>query len=133
MNNFKIDTTPKISSGFKTPEDYFDTLPQNILYRLAVEEPRTISLWKRNQQWIYGMAAVIVLSISLPIMHTIKPTEKNVSSIEIENYLTYHSTLTEEDLVDLLNIEDIAKIKIDKPLKINDNDEILMESSEISD
>jgi len=133
MNDFKLDTTPKISSGFKTPDDYFDTLPQNILYRLAVEEPRTLSLWKRNQQWIYGMAAVIVLSISLPIMHTIKPIEKEVSSSDIENYLTYHSTLTEEDLVDLLNTEDIAKIKIDKPIKMTNNEEILMESSEISD
>jgi hypothetical protein len=133
MNDFKLDTTPKISSGFQTPENYFDTFPESLLTHLAVEEPKTLSLWKRNQQWIYGMAAVIVLSISLPIMHTIKPIEKEVSSSDIENYLTYHSTLTEEDLVDLLNTEDIAKIKIDKPIKMTNNEEILMESSEISD
>lgn len=133
MKNFKLDKIEKIKSGFETPEGYFDTFPTMLIDEVLLKESKTISLWDRNKQWIYGTAAVIVLSVSLPVMHNIKPTQKEISSNEIENYLTYHSTLTEDDLVDLLNVEDIEKIKIDKPININETDEILLENTEISD
>ena len=133
MKNFKLDTDPKIKPGFLIPDHYFESFPQTIDALLEDNNPKTISLWNKNKQWIYGLAAVIVLSICLPVMHSIKPKSNEVSDTDIENYLTYHSTLTEEDLVDLLNEDDIAKIKIDKPIQINDNDEILIESSEVSD
>ncbi|MEC4048646.1 hypothetical protein OX284_004330 [Flavobacterium sp. SUN046] len=133
MNDFKLDKHSKISTGFKIPEGYFETLSESLSPYLLDEKPKTLSLWARNKQWIYGAAAVLVLSISLPIMHTIKPTSKEVENNEIENYLTYHSTLTEDDLVDLLNEEDIAKIKLNTSIDINDSDVLLNEEIEIPD
>lgn len=133
MNQFKLDNQPKVNSGFKIPDGYFDTLSDRLSPYIFEEKTKTISLWVRNKQWIYGTAAVIVLSVSLPIMHTIKPISKEVENNEIENYLTYHSTLTDEDLVDLLNEEDIAKIKLNTSIDINDKDELLIENIEIPD
>lgn len=39
MNKFSLDKHPKVTSGFKVSEDYFDNLPNIILEKITKEQP----------------------------------------------------------------------------------------------
>ncbi|HSN47919.1 MAG TPA: hypothetical protein VLR29_04080, partial [Flavobacterium sp.] len=69
MKTFKLDTTPKIESGFKTPENYFDTFSAKVMQQIPNQEPKIISLFSKNKSWIYAAAAVLVLALTLPIAY----------------------------------------------------------------
>lgn len=118
MNNFKLDNEPKIKSGLQIPDNYFDTFSEKVMNKLPKEEPKVISLWDRNKRWIYTVAAVLVLSLTIPLANqfqsstTAAATETN----EIENYLAYHASLSDEEIIKLLDKEDIAEIEITNSL-----------------
>ena len=67
MKDFKLDSEPKISSGFTTPDDYFDTFSEKILAQLPKEEPKVISIFNRRKTWYFAAAAVFVAMLSIPI------------------------------------------------------------------
>ena len=45
MNDFNIETNPKIATGFKTPDNYFDDFSSRLLAKLPVEQPKVISFY----------------------------------------------------------------------------------------
>ena len=65
MNEFKLDNQPKIETGFKVPKDYFDTLSEKITSKISSDNHDVISLYQRNKQQIYAVAAVLVLAINI--------------------------------------------------------------------
>ncbi len=111
MKDFKLDNEPKINTGFQIPEHYFEQFSEKVMTKLPNQEPKVISLWDRNKKWIYGAAAVIVLSLAIPLANQLQNTSQE-ETLEIENYLAYHSSLTNDDIIDLLDEEDIAKIEV---------------------
>lgn len=119
MNNFKLDNEPKIKSGFKIPEHYFDTLSEKVMNQLPKEEPKVVSLWDRNKRWIYSAAAILVLSLTIPLANQFQSTSSEVATTEtneIENYLAYHASLSDEEIIKLLDKEDIAEIEVTNSL-----------------
>lgn len=119
MNNFKLDNEPKIKSGFQIPDNYFDTLSEKVMNQLPKEEPKVVSLWDRNKRWIYSVAAVLVLSLTIPLANQFQSTSTEVATTEtneIENYLAYHASLSDEEIIKLLDKEDIAEIDISNSL-----------------
>jgi uncharacterized radical SAM superfamily protein len=56
-----------------------------------------------------------------------------MASNEIENYLTQHSTLSDDDIVNLLDTEDIENIKIDNKIENEALEEVLLNNSQIED
>lgn len=133
MNDFKLDDHTKISPGFTTPDAYFDSFSERLLQRLPTAEPKVISLWARNKKWIYATAAVIVLSLSIPVMDYFKNDTEAVYASEMENYLTYHSTLTDDDIVELLSDEEIATLNIDNALPNNELESLLTDNVNLED
>ena len=112
MNDFKLDNEPKIKSGFQIPENYFDTFSEKVMNQLPKEEPKVVSLWDRNKRWIYSAAAVLVLSLTIPLANQFQSTSTEVATTEtneIENYLAYHASLSDEEIIKLLDKEDIAE------------------------
>lgn len=119
MNDFKLDNEPKIKSGFQIPENYFDSFSEKVMNQLPKEEPKVVSLWDRNKRWIYSAAAVLVLSLTIPLANQFQSTSTEVATTEtneIENYLAYHASLSDEEIIKLLDKEDIAEIEVTNSL-----------------
>ncbi len=130
MNNFKLDNEPKIRSGFIIPEHYFDDFSNKTTSQLTKKQPKVISIWDKNKRWLYSVAAVIVLSLSLPLANRFKDIAAT-DSTEIENYLSYHSTLSDDDIINLLEKEDIDKIDVTGSFDEKTIEEALYNTAEI--
>jgi hypothetical protein len=116
MKDFKIDTSEKLTTGFQIPEGYLDAFSEKVMQRISKEEPKVISFYARNKSWIYSVAAVLVLALSLPIVNQLQNKEQELSSTEIENYLTQNKSVSDDDLVNLLEQEDIDELKVNTPI-----------------
>jgi hypothetical protein len=131
MKDFKLDTNEKITSGFKIPDNYFDDFSEKVMQRLPKEEPKVISFYARNKRWIYSAAAVLVLALSVPIVYQMQNKEAEMTSSEVENYLVNNTTLSDDDIVNLLEQEDIDKLKEEAPIEKEALEEALSNNPEI--
>jgi flagellar basal body-associated protein FliL len=113
MKTFKLDNEPKIESGFKTPDNYFDTFSARVMQQLPKEEPKTISLFSKRKSWIYAAAAVLVLAMAVPVVYTnFYKSSPEIDEATLENYISYNTSISDADLVNLLDEKDIQKIDI---------------------
>lgn len=133
MNDFKLDTNPKTKSGFEIPDNYFETFSDRLMQNIAKEsnEPKVISFYARNKNWIYSAAAILVISFTLPVMNFFNTTSDAISNVEVENYLANHSTITDDDIVNLLDKEDIQKIAIETPINNLTTDDMMAQNVDI--
>jgi hypothetical protein len=122
MKEFKLDRTPKISTGFKTPDHYFDTLSDRVMLQLPEKESNIISIFRNRKHVILMVAAIFVIALLIPFMYTtaIKTTELDDSAIE--NYLSYQSNVTQYDIINLLDNDDIDNLKSTVAVDINEID-----------
>ena len=123
MKEFRLDNEPKITSGFKTPEGYFDDLSEKINANLPKNEPKVISIFQKRKTWFYGIAAVLAISLSVVFYQQSQSTE-TLDAEFLENYIARNTTVSEYDLLELLEKEDIEKIQIDLDIQ----DDILEET-----
>ena len=113
MKTFKLENEPKIESGFKTPENYFDTFSARVIQQLPTEEPKTISIFSKRKTWLYAAAAILILGLSIPIYNQFKSPSSEIDDTTLENYIAYQSSVSNTDLANLLNEEDIQKMSVD--------------------
>jgi flagellar basal body-associated protein FliL len=113
MKTFKLDNEPKIETGFKVPDNYFEDFSAKMMQQLPENEPKIISIYARKKTWMYAAAAVVVLTLSLPIYNNYFSNSSEIDEATLENYITYHSTVSDTDLVNLLDEQDIQKMSID--------------------
>ncbi len=131
MKEFKLDNEPKITSGFTTPEGYFDTFSEKMMAKLPKEETKVISIYASRKRWIFAAAAVLVLALSVPIFNKLSANTAELDQQTLEDYITYNSGLSENDLVDLLEKEDIEKMNVDYNIQDKDVEDLLSENSNI--
>ena len=117
MKTFKLENEPKIESGFATPENYFDTFSARVMQQLPTEEPKVISIFSRRKTWIYSAAAVLILAVTIPVHNYFYSRSSEIDDTTLENYIAYHSTVSDTDLVNLLDEKDIQTINIDLDLE----------------
>ncbi len=120
MKTFKLDNEPKIGTGFKVPDAYFDDLQNKVEQRLQENETPTISLFAKGKTWLFAAAAVFILALSIPLLNIMHTSSTDIDKDTLEMYLSNQTNLSNDDIVELLNEEDIQKIKID--LKIEDQE-----------
>jgi len=113
MKTFKLENEPKIKTGFTTPENYFDDFSAKMMQQLPKKEPKLISLFARKKTWMYAAAAVVVLALTIPVYNYFYSNSPEIDDVTLENYITYHSTVSDEDLVNLLDEKDIQKMSVD--------------------
>jgi hypothetical protein len=114
MKTFKLDNEPKIETGFTVPENYFEDFSIKMMQQLPENnEPKVISIFARKKTWMYAAAAVMVLALSLPIYNNYFSHSSEIDSVTLENYITYQSTVSDTDIVNLLDEQDIQKMNID--------------------
>ncbi len=118
MKPINLDNEPKIESGFKVPENYFDDLSERLINKIPEKEVNVISIFSKTKKWVNAVAAILIIGISIPVLNHFINKSKEIDSLVLENYITYNSTLNETDIADLLTQNEINKIKID--LKIED-------------
>ena len=112
MNEFKLENEPKIKSGFIAPENYFVDFSAKVLQRLPENEPKVISIFTRKMIWMYAVAAILIVAVSIPICTTIVTQQNDLDKTTIENYLTSQNAISDDELANLLDEDDIQKMKL---------------------
>lgn len=113
MKTFKLDNEPKIETGFTVPENYFEDFSAKMMQQLPKNEPKVISIFTKKKNWMYAVAAILLLALSIPIYNNFNSNSTEIDDTTLENYITYHSTVSDADLVNLLDEQDIQKISVD--------------------
>ncbi|MFH7017566.1 hypothetical protein [Flavobacterium sp. FlaQc-47] len=111
MKAFKLENEPKIATGFKTPENYFDDFSAKVLQQISEEkEVKVIPIYKRKKALSLLAAAVVVIAMMIPIINNYNNTSKELDEDTLETYLAYQSNLNQYDLIQNLDTKDIKKL-----------------------
>jgi hypothetical protein len=112
MKEFKINDENKITSGFTTPEGYFDnfTIDLNNNVSHLKTDRKVISIY--TKRWLTSVAAVLIVALSVSV-YTKLVIEKTENSIEMENYISNHSEISQYDLITLLDKKDIENLSVE--------------------
>ena len=110
MKTFKLENEPKIETGFKTPEHYFENFSIKMMEQLPNNEPKVISIFQKRKNIFVLVAAVLVLALMIPILNPSTENLKDLDDVAIENYITYQSNVNQYDLINALESEDINTI-----------------------
>jgi hypothetical protein len=105
MNKFITDNENKIKTGFLVPEGYFDNFDVKIPSEKIRRKASVIQMFAENKKWILSTAAVLIISLTLIFQWNRKVEESYAT--EIENQLLYNSTISDDDIVNLLDEEAI--------------------------
>ncbi|RXR32648.1 hypothetical protein EQG68_07410 [Flavobacterium piscinae] len=131
MNPIDLHKQPKIKSGFKVPESYFEELESRISAQLAIEEPKVIQLNPNRKYWFSAIAAVVVLAVSIPLYQNWKVNSTTLDDESIEQYLSYHPTIYTEDIISHLDESDLISLQEQQSLETETIEKYLLENKTI--
>lgn len=126
MKAFNLDKEPKIKTGFKTPENYFESFEAKMLAQLPKEEPKVIKFQVRKLYIVSAIAAVILAFITIPFYFDSNYSQESIS---VESYLSYQ--LTTEDIIEKLTQEDIDALENTLALSDDGLEEYLSETQNL--
>lgn len=125
MNKFSLDKHPKIASGFTAPENYFDNFPNVVLAKIHGEKPKKGKVFTLKN-FSYAAAAVLVLALTIPFFNSNSTASfEQVDTATLENYISYQSNVSQYDLVNLLDDEDLDAMHVSLALEDQNIEEIL--------
>lgn len=131
MKTFKLENEPKIQTGFKIPENYFDDLSIKIMEQLPASQPKVISIFKKRKSLILMAAAILILALMIPILNNLSTTKKELDSTTLENYITYQSNVNQYDLISVLESEDITNMNTSIVLEDQAVEDVLSTNSNL--
>ena len=104
------DSNSNNKTGFAVPDNYFENVEDAILNKIEAEDSiPVISLFnKKTLLFVASIAACIVLVFS--IFKNNDVSVNDIATTEIENYLETNQTISETELLSLLNNEDINQL-----------------------
>lgn len=133
MNEFKLENEPKIKSGFKAPENYFDDFSAKVIQQLPENEPKVISIFSRKITWMYAVAAILIVAVSIPIYTAIVNQQNDLDKTTIENYLTSQNAISDDELTNLLDEDDIQKMKLNFNIEDKAIEDLLSTNSNLEE
>lgn len=125
MKEFKLENEPKVKSGFKTPDHYFDTLSAKVLEQINEREVKVIPLYKRKKVISIAAAAAVLIAFLIPTANHYYKVSKELDEATLETYLTYQSNLNQYDLIKELDSKDIDKLNKNVALEEETLEDIL--------
>lgn len=131
MDDFNLDSKPKINSGFTIPENFFENFSEKVLQRLPEEEFKVISIFQKPKIWLTAVAAVLVIALGIPFYLLFSTNNTELDQATLENYITNQSNISEYDLIALLEKEDLENMKIDLNLEEESLEVILSTNSNL--
>ena len=123
MKAFKLENEPKIETGFKTPDDYFENFSVKMMERLPSSEPKLIYIFQKRKNILLMVAAVLVIALMIPYLNYSTANSQALDRIALENYINYQSNVNQYDLMRILETKDIT----------NMNTSIVLEDEAIED
>lgn len=123
MKTFKLENEPKIETGFKTPDDYFENFSVKMMEQLPASEPKIIYIFQKRKNIILMVAAVLVIALMVPNLNYSTASSQELDRIALENYINYQSNVNQYDLMRVLETKDIT----------NMNTSIVLEDEAIED
>lgn len=133
MNDFKLDIEPKIETGFKIPEGYFDDFSKKIVSNITKEEPKVISIFAQKKTWVIAVAAVFVIGFSIPIVNQFQTSSSELDKATLENYLVDQTSISEDEFAALLDESDIQKMKFDSKIEDKAIEDLLSTNSDLEE
>ena len=131
MKTFKLENEPKIESGFKIPDNYFDDFSIKMMDQLSTSEPKVISIFQKRKNLFLMVAAVLVLALMIPFINNSNTNKQEIDTAILENYITYQSNVNQYDLINVLETEDISKIKISMAIEDKAIEDVLSVNSNL--
>lgn len=131
MKAFKLENEPKITTGFKTPDYYFDDFSTKVLQQINEAEVKVIPLYKRKKVIVMLVAAVFVIGLMIPIINNYNNTSKEFDEASLETYLSYQSNLNQYDLINQLDTKDIEGLNKNVALEQETLEDILSSNPNI--
>ena len=131
MTAFKLNDKEKITTGFKVPEHYFEAFSAKIMQEVSAQEQAKVIVFtgRKRKTWFYAAASILVMALMIPI-YTNYQSEKVVDE-SIENYISYQSTISQYDIINLLDDQDIDKLNIDMNLEKKSIEEVLINNADL--
>ena len=104
MKTFKLDNEPKIDSGFKTPDNYFEDFSANLIQKLPkepiAEKTRVVSIFRKRKKVLLAAAAVLIIALMIPkLLYQSYSNSKDLDSTTIENYLTEEGHINQDEII----------------------------------
>lgn len=110
MKSFKLDNEPKIKPGFTTPDNYFGDFTEKMMAQLPEQETaRIIPLKRKKTAWMYAVAAILIVALSVTFIFRTGAVQPDDDAIE--NYLVYQGSITTYDIIQELDDSDIAELE----------------------
>lgn len=131
MKNFKLDNEPKITSGFTTPDGYFEEFSSKIIAELPKEDSKIISIFSYRKTLYFAAAAILILILCTPLFFKYSTQTDEIDSATLENYIAYQANISDEEIVNLLRQEDLDKIKLEFNVSDAAIEEVLNSNSNI--
>ena len=131
MKPFKLENEPKIETGFKIPDNYFENFSDKVLQQLSKEEPKVISIFPKKKFYFMTVAAILILALAVPIYITFSTKTKELDDATLENYLSYQSNLNQYDLISELEPEDIVKMQPKSTVEDQTLEDILTANADV--
>lgn len=131
MKNFNLENEPKIETGFTIPEDYFNDFSEKVMQQLPSEKPKVISLYQSNKNWFLTAVAILIVSFTIPTYYLVQNNKNEVNASELESYILDHSTVSQDDIVDLLDENDLKEMNVDYNLEDISSEAIDLENIDL--
>lgn len=132
MKPFSLDTDPKLKSGFTVPDGYFTQFSEQINSKISQQEAKVIALNRQKKIFYYATAAVLLFAISIPVFNYYN-TATALTQSEVEDYITLQSEISEDELVNLLDLEAIKNLKVDLKIEDQQLEETLLNNPNLED
>jgi len=127
MKDFKLDNYSK--PGLNVPDGYFEQFPEKVMSKIR-QEPEVIPIFRKSR-WLMAVAAVLVLALTIPILNKFLAPADEPDLAAIESYIISHSEISEYDIAELLETEDIQKIKFDAEIEDNAIEDVLSSNTDL--
>ena len=131
MKNFNLENEPKIEAGFTIPENYFNDFSEKVMQQLPSEKPKVISLYQSNKNWFLTAAATLIVSFTIPTFYLLQNNSNELNTSELESYILDHSTVSQDDIVDLLDENDLKEMNVDYNLEDISSEAIDLENIDL--
>ena len=130
MNEFKINKENKITSGFTTPEGYFDDFSIDTNNRIILPKSRIKVISITTKRWVTYVAAVLIIAFSITFFTKMEVNNSD-DNVLMENYITNNSEISQYDLITLLDKKDIENLSVELNLNDTKMDEEFDNTNEI--
>jgi hypothetical protein len=130
MNEFKINKENKITSGFTTPEGYFDDFSIDTNNRIILPKSRIKVISINTKRGVTYVAAVLIIAFSITFFTKMEVNNSD-DNVLMENYITNNSEISQYDLITLLDKKDIENLSVELNLNDTKMDEEFANTNEI--